>query len=99
MIIFCSKAYSDDPRAVEVLWNDCVGGMYSLEPKLQQLGLGKQVGTSCEILAIIVLLFTLFTVNSTCHCFSNTYFMFNIDHWMYQGLHVGFKLMYQLLIH
>ena len=42
-IIFLSKAYEDDPKRMEQLWNACEDAMFSLNPRTQQLGLGEQV--------------------------------------------------------
>ncbi|KAM7447258.1 bifunctional diacylglycerol diphosphate phosphatase/phosphatidate phosphatase [Porites harrisoni] len=41
-IIFSSKAYEDDPKRMEQLWNACEDAMFSLNPRTQQLGLGEQ---------------------------------------------------------
>ncbi|XP_031572146.1 dipeptidyl peptidase 3-like [Actinia tenebrosa] len=41
-IIYASKAYQDDPKAVENPWQDCKDPMYSLGVKLRQLGFGDQ---------------------------------------------------------
>ena len=42
-IIFSSKAYEDDPKRMEQLWNACEDAMFSLNSRTQQLGLGEQV--------------------------------------------------------
>lgn len=42
-IIYASKAYEDDAKTVENLWQDCKDPMYSLNVKLRQLGFGDQV--------------------------------------------------------
>lgn len=42
-IVFSSKAFEADSKKTEHLWNACSEAMYSLSPKIRQLGLGQQV--------------------------------------------------------
>lgn len=44
-VLFSSKAYQENTKTLEQLWNECSGTIYSLNPKLRQLGFGDQVGT------------------------------------------------------
>ncbi|XP_015758341.1 PREDICTED: dipeptidyl peptidase 3-like [Acropora digitifera] len=41
-IVFSSKAFEADSKKTEHLWNACSEAMYSLSPKIRQLGLGQQ---------------------------------------------------------
>ncbi|EDO43060.1 predicted protein [Nematostella vectensis] len=41
-IVFSSQAYATNAKSVVTLWSDCCEAMYSLKPKLRQLGFGEQ---------------------------------------------------------
>lgn len=58
-IVFSSKAFEADSKKTEHLWNACSEAMYSLSPKICQLGLGQQVWH--------LLLFPFFLIKILCY--------------------------------
>ena len=59
-IIFCSKAYGENAKTIEQLWNECKEAMYSLIPKRRQLGFGDQVGLNvCTYTSKLAFVFSL----------------------------------------
>ena len=53
-IVFSSKANAASPEVVQELWNACADRLYSLEPKVLQLGLGEEVAVACPLMLCVL---------------------------------------------